>query len=54
MDRLPERNSKRPTRRTRRWVAPLIWIAILLTSWAVIAEWRMLPELVGAATAALP
>jgi hypothetical protein len=56
MDRLPDRNSNRPRAGDRPYpgLGPAIWIAILLACWAVIAEWRMLPELVSAAMAALP
>jgi hypothetical protein len=55
MDRLPERSPNRPRRPGRahpEW-GPVIWIAILLTSWLVIAEWRILPELMNAALAAI-
>jgi hypothetical protein len=55
MDRLPERSPNPPRRLGRghpEW-GPVIWIAILLTSWLVIAEWRMLPELMNAALAAI-
>jgi hypothetical protein len=35
-------------------LGPLIWIGILLGSWLMIADWRMLPDLVNAGMAALP
>ena len=33
---------------------PLVWIAVLLASWFVIVEWKMLPDMVSATMAALP
>jgi hypothetical protein len=56
MDRLPETAPNRPRGigRPHPALGPLIWIGILLGSWVVIAEWRMLPDLVNAAMAALP
>lgn len=32
----------------------VIWIALLLASWFVIAEWHVLPELINHTMAALP
>jgi hypothetical protein len=34
-------------------LGPVIWIAILLTSWLVISEWNVLPELMNTTLAAL-
>jgi hypothetical protein len=54
MDKLPDRSAN-PGRRTRSThaIVPLIWIAVLLASWIMIAEWKMLPELVNAAMGAV-
>jgi hypothetical protein len=35
------------------FIAPLMWIVVLLASWLLIVEWRMLPELVNATMAVL-
>jgi hypothetical protein len=34
--------------------AALMWIAVLLASWVVIVQWKMVPELINATMAALP
>jgi hypothetical protein len=34
-------------------LAPVAWIAVLLAAWLLIAEWRMLPDLITATMAAL-
>jgi hypothetical protein len=32
----------------------VVWIVLLLAFWFLIAEWKMLPEVIGATLAALP
>jgi hypothetical protein len=56
MDNLNNLDTERSRRAGRNhWhIAPLVWIVVLLTSWLLIVEWRMLPELVNATMAALP
>jgi hypothetical protein len=53
MDRSRSTGSKRYG---RGWYAfaPVLWIAVLLGSWLIIVEWKMLPDLVSATMAALP
>jgi hypothetical protein len=55
MYRSQNSDSQRP-RRARRSHAPfvpVVWIAVLLASWFVIVEWKMLPDVVNA-TIGLP
>ncbi len=56
MDRSHNRGSERSrrTRRVRAQFIPFVWIAVLLASWFVIAEWQMLPDVVSATMAGLP
>jgi hypothetical protein len=56
MDRSHNPGSERPrrTRRSHAQLVPLLWIAVLLASWFVIAEWQMLPDIVSATMAGLP
>jgi hypothetical protein len=55
MDRSPEAGFNRSRGiGHHHMLGPLIWIGILLSAWAMIAEWRTLPELANAAMAALP
>ena len=51
MDRSHNPGSERPrrTRRSHAQFIPVVWIAVLLASWFVIVEWKMLPDVVGAA-----
>ena len=56
MDRSHSSGSER-SRRTgwgHRQLIPVVWIVVLLASWFVIVDWRMLPDLVSATMAALP
>jgi hypothetical protein len=50
MDRSHNTDSQR-RRRPRRHArfAPVVWIAVLLASWFLIVEWKMLPDVVSAA-----
>lgn len=41
-------------RRSHAQLGPVVWIAVLLASWLVIVEWKMLPDMVSATMAALP
>ena len=46
-----------PPRRAGRGHAqliPVVWIVVLLASWFVIVDWKMLPDLISAAMGALP
>ena len=45
---------RRRTRQSRTQFIPFVWIAVLLASWFVIAEWQMLPDVVSATMAGLP
>ena len=54
MDRLSNTGSKREGRARHAQFATVLWIAVLLGSWLVIVEWKMLPDLVNATMAALP
>ncbi len=56
MDRSHDPGLKRPrrTRRSHAQFVPVVWIAVLLASWFVIGEWKMLPDLISATMAALP
>ena len=49
-------SSERPRRLRRgQWhLGPVVWIAVLLVSWIVIVDWRVVPELVTATMAAIP
>jgi hypothetical protein len=55
MDRSHNTGSERGLRprRSNARFAPVVWIAVLLASWFVIVEWRMLPDVVSA-TIGLP
>jgi hypothetical protein len=56
MDRSHSSGSER-SRRTgwgHRQLIPVVCIVVLLASWFVIVDWRMLPDLVSATMAALP
>jgi len=35
-------------------LGPVVWIAVLLVSWIVIVDWRIVPEMVTATMAAIP
>jgi hypothetical protein len=50
MDRSHNPEPKRPNRprRSHAQFAPVVWIAVLLASWFVIVEWKMLPDVVSA------
>ena len=56
MDRLHATGSERHRRASRgaTQFIPVVWIAVLLASWFLIVEWKMLPELVTATMAARP
>jgi hypothetical protein len=56
MDREPNLALATRHRRARRRaeLVPVVWIAILLASWLIVADWKMLPDLVSATVAALP
>ena len=54
MDRSRNTDSKRDGRSWHAQFAPVLWIAVLLGSWLVIVEWKMLPDLINATMAALP
>ncbi len=45
---------RRRTRQSRTQFIPFVWIAVLLASWFVIAEWQILPDVVSATLAGLP
>ena len=45
---------RRRPRRSHAQFAPVVWIAVLLASWFVIVEWKMLPDMVSATMAGLP
>jgi hypothetical protein len=45
---------RRRSARSRAHYGPVVWIVLLLAAWFVIAEWRMLPEVISKAMAALP
>jgi hypothetical protein len=45
---------RRRSARNRAHYGPVLWIVLLLAAWFVIAEWRMLPEVISKAMAALP
>jgi hypothetical protein len=49
-----ESQGRRRSGRGQPHYGPALWIALLLASWFLIAEWRMLPELITKAMAALP
>jgi hypothetical protein len=51
MDRSQNTDSerRRHPRRSHARFAPVVWIAVLLASWFVIVEWKMLPDVVSAA-----
>ena len=55
----PSQRSHQPDRQRRSGPShvhygPLVWIALLLACWFVIAEWQMLPEFINHTMAALP
>jgi hypothetical protein len=50
----PDSERPRRTRRRHAQFVPVVWIAVLLASWFVIAEWKMLPDVVSATMAGLP
>jgi|ERR1700722_6641412 hypothetical protein len=55
----PSQRSHQPDRQRRSGhshvhYGPLVWIALLLACWFVIAEWQMLPEFINHTMAALP
>jgi hypothetical protein len=56
MDRSHSTGSERPRRAARSYAQfiPVVWIVVLLASWFVIVDWKMLPDLVNATMAALP
>ncbi len=54
MSNSEDRDFKRRSGRAYAHFGPFIWIAVLLTFWFVVSEWRMLPEMVSATMAALP
>jgi hypothetical protein len=41
-------------RRQHSQIAAVVWIAVLIVSWLLIADWRMLPDLVSTTIAAIP
>jgi hypothetical protein len=55
MDRLRQTapGNPRPTGLQNAYYGPVMWIAILLTGWYAMAEWRSLPSLISSAMAAL-
>ena len=56
MNQPRDRDAARPRRAGRNHtpIGAVLWIALLLVSWFVIVEWRMLPDVVSATMAALP
>jgi len=56
MDRSHTTGSERPRRtgRSHAQLIPVVWIVVLLASWLVIADWKMLPDLITATMASLP
>ena len=52
----PQFHSERNRRSGRSYAhyGPVVWIVVLLALWFVIAEWRVLPEAISHAMAALP
>jgi hypothetical protein len=57
MDGTRNTDTRHTSRRTGRSFAqfvPVVWIVILLALWLVIANWRMLPDLITGTMAALP
>ena len=46
--------SHRRSGRSYAHYGPVVWIVVLLALWFVIAEWRVLPEVISYAMAALP
>ncbi len=54
MDGSHNEGLKRRAGRSHAQLAPVVWIAVLLASWLIIVEWKMLPDLVSATMAALP
>ena len=56
MDRSHSSGSQPPRRagRGHAQLIPLVWIVVLLASWFVIVDWKMLPDLISAAMGALP
>jgi hypothetical protein len=56
MDRLHDTKTVRQRRAARNHVplGPVLWITVLLASWFLIVEWKMLPDVVTATMGALP
>ena len=50
MERPHNPDPKRPNRARRSHAPfiPVVWIAVLLASWFLIVEWKMLPDVVSA------
>jgi hypothetical protein len=47
--RTPDPNRKRRAGLNRAQFAPVVWIAVLLASWCLIVDWKMVPDLVMSA-----
>jgi hypothetical protein len=47
--RTPDPDRKRRTGLNRAQFAPVVWIAVLLASWFLIVDWKMVPDLFMAA-----
>jgi hypothetical protein len=47
--RTPAPDRKRRTGLNRAQFAPVVWIAVLLASWFLIVDWKMVPDLFMAA-----
>ena len=56
MDGSHNTGSERPRRAawSRAQLIPVVWIVVLLASWFVIVDWKMLPDLITTTMAALP
>jgi hypothetical protein len=47
--RTPDPDRKRLAGLSRAQFAPVVWIAVLLASWFLIVDWKMVPDLVMSA-----
>jgi hypothetical protein len=47
--RIPDPDRKRRAGLNRAQFAPVVWIAVLLASWFLIVDWKMVPDLVMSA-----
>ena len=56
MDRTRDTDSRHASRHAAEHAqfVPVVWIVVLLGLWLVIADWKMLPDLITGTMAALP